>query len=94
MKRKGKVRHTFYISKRLYKVLCNLSRLYRDYDLEDPSRGSLTKALEDIIQHYSESKDYREKMNNIEANIKSIFEYMCEKDREVVEKVVKNLTKN
>ena len=94
MKQKGKIRHTFYISKRLFKVLCNLSRLYRDYDLEDPSRGSLTKALEDVIQYYSESKDYREKMNKIEENIKFIFDYMCKKDREVVEKLVKNLTKS
>ena len=94
MKRKGKIRHTFYISKRLFKVLCNLSRLYRDYDLEDPSRGSLTKALEDIIQYYSESKDYREKMNKLDVNVKSIFNYMCKNDKEVVEKFLKNLMKN
>jgi len=94
LKRKGKIRHTFYLSKRLYKVLCNIAPLYRDFDLPDPSRGSMTKALEDMIQFYSESKEYQNKIKKREDNVKMMFDYLCKKDREYINKTLKELSKN
>lgn len=77
-------RFTFRVPRRLAKILHNTAKAFRDYDVDDPYRGSLTRAFEHILQYYSESEDYRRK-----AGIdKKTAKYILEKERELIESFV------
>lgn len=84
-----KIRHTFHISRRLYKILLDISPLFLDYDSESPSRGAMTRSLEYIIQKFSETEDYQKKMRAREDLATKFFNYLCEQDRHLVEEKTK-----
>ena len=82
-----KRRFTFYLSRRLVKVLEDIEPLFRDVGLNDPKRGALTRALEHIIQQYMESEDYLKKVRIIKDQKWEIFLYLTKKEHEYLEKL-------
>lgn len=93
MKKKGKVRYTFYISKRLFNVINSIAPLFRDFDLREPSRGAMTRALESILQFYSETEEYQRKLKRRKDKVKFLFDYLCKKDKEYVEEIIRDQRK-
>jgi len=85
---KSKTRLVAYLPRRLYKVLFDISPLFLDYEMEDPRRGALTRALEHILQCYMESEDYEKKSKATERFAKRFWNYLTEKDKElIIEKI-------
>ena len=85
---KRKIRLTVHLSRRLYKVLLDITPLFLDFDSEDPSRGAMTRALEDILQSFSESEEYTKKMRARKNLAMKFFSYLCEQDRLLTEKKI------
>jgi len=85
---KRKIRCTFWISRRLYKVLKDITPLFLDFELDDPSRGAMTRALEHVIQYYLESEEYQKQMVVRGEFAKRFLDYLCEKDKSMIEKIV------
>lgn len=86
---KRKIRCTFHISRRLYKILLDITPLYLDFDAEDPSRGASTRAIEAILQHFSESEEYTRKMRARKNLAMKFFNHLCELDKQLIEEKIK-----
>lgn len=80
-----KINHKFYISRRLYKIIANITPFFLDYDANSPRRGVMNRALEYILQYYSESEDYQKKMRKRKDIAKEFYDYVCEQDKILVE---------
>lgn len=89
---KKKIRCTFWIPRRLYKILKDISPLFLDFELNDPSRGAMTRALEHILQYYLESEEYQKQMRVRKEFAKRFFEYLCDKDKAAIENVIKEVS--
>lgn len=64
--------------------------LFMNFDERDANRGSITRAVEHIIQYYMESEDYIEKTKRKENLAKKLFEYMSDKEKEEVLRLLQN----
>lgn len=64
--------------------------LFLDFDEKDPTRGATTRAVEHILQHYLESEDYAKKVQSKSALAKKWFEYLSEKDKEMIKFMLEN----
>lgn len=90
--KKKKVRCTFWIPRRLYKVISDITPLFLDFELDDPSRGASTRALERILQFYLESEEYQKQMKVRKEFAKRFFDYLCEKDKSMIEKIINDVS--
>jgi len=77
---KKKVRCTYFLSRRLVRVVEDIMPLFLDLEADDPRRGAMTKAIEYIIQNYMESEDYRKKLATIKLLRWKLFLYMSDKE--------------
>lgn len=80
---KKKVRCTYFLPRRLVRVVEDIMPLFLDLEADDPRRGAMTKAMEHIIQYYMESEEYRKKIATIKRFRWKIFLYMSEKEAEL-----------
>ena len=76
---KKKIRCVYYLPRRLYRVIDDISPLFLDMEIDEPKRGAQTRALEHIIQQYMESEDFRKKLDIIKVFRWKIFLYMSDK---------------
>lgn len=76
---KKSVRCTYYLPRRLVRIIEDISPLFMDFDANDPERGAMTKALEHIIQQYMESEDYQNKLAVIKKIRWKVFLYTTDK---------------
>lgn len=80
---KKKARVTFYLPRRLFRILEDITPLFLDLEAEDPKRGAMTKALEYVIQQYMESDDYRKKLVTIRKLRWKLFVYLSDKEHKL-----------
>lgn len=93
MKKKRTIQRTIHFPRRIFRVLLDVAPLYFDYDAEDPSRGSVSRALVDIIQRFSESENYAKKMR-VRADIaKKFFNYIELQEKLMLDRKLKKDTK-
>lgn len=76
---KKKIRCVFYLPRRLYRIIDDISPLFLDMETNDPERGAQTKALEHIIQQYMESEDFQKKLSTIKLFRWKTFLYISDK---------------
>lgn len=87
---KPKIKVVVYLPRRLYKVLSDITPLFLDFEEKDPKRGAITRALEYILQFYMESGDYEQKIKNVERKALEFWDYLSEKDKELILEKIKN----
>lgn len=88
---KKKIRLVAYLPRRLYKILEDIAPLFKDYELNEPRKGAVTRALEHILQYYMESEDYQNKLKVRENLARKILEYMSKKDIKKVAEFIKSI---
>lgn len=86
-----KVRHTFHISRRLYRILLDVERAFYDHDLELPQWGAANRAIEHILQYYAESEDYQRKLRMHEDRAKKVLKYLIQHDKDLIQKMIKDI---
>lgn len=77
---KKKVRCTYFLPRRLVRVVEDIMPLFLDLEADDPRRGAMTKAMEHIIQYYMESEEYRKKLATTKLLRWKLFLYMSDKE--------------
>jgi len=83
---KKNVRCTFYLPRRLVRIIEDISPLFLDLEANDPERGAMTKALEYIIQEYMESENYQKKLAVIKKLRWKVFLFVSDKRHKLKEK--------
>lgn len=91
---KKKIRLVAYLPRRLYRILEDIAPLFKDYDLSEPKKGAITRALEHILQYYMESEDYRNKLEARGNLARKLFEYMTKEDVKKVAEFIKSIDKD
>jgi len=85
---KNRISISIRLPRRLYKVITDIRPLFVDWEEIDPMRGALTRALEYIIQYYMQSEDYDEKVKHSRESIKRLFDYLKDKDKELIKESI------
>jgi len=80
---KKSVRCTYYLPRRLVRIIEDISPLFLDLEANDPERGAMTKALEYIIQKYMESEDYQDKLAVIKKIRWRVFLFVSDKEHKL-----------
>ena len=92
--KKAKIRVVVYLPRRLHRVITDIMPLFMDFDIKDPRRGAETRVLEHILQQYMDSEDYRNKLKARKELALKLFNYMKEKDREEVKRLIEAIDKS
>lgn len=67
---------------RLYNIIMDIRPLFMDFEEENPNYGATTRALLHILQYYSETADYVNKMEAKERMALKMLSYFQEKRKE------------